>query len=79
MLWKRFKISSLLFAPEKDERGGVELDVNDLLSLSSLSWTLDGDPRSEGVPQFFHDSGQTKAIKMVIGRCNTVNLTEPTR
>ena len=64
-----------MFAPEKDERGGVELDVNDLLSLSSLSWTLDGDSRSKGVPQFFHDSGQNGQWSMQYNesyRANTV-------
>ena len=41
---------SLPLSPQKDERGGVKLDVNNLLSLSSLSWTLDGDPWGESSP-----------------------------
>ena len=53
---------SQLFAPEKDEGGGVKLDVNNLLSVGALSWTLDGDPRGESSPQVFHHSGQRQLV-----------------
>ena len=50
------------FAPEKDERGGVKLDVNNLLAIGALSWTLDRDPWSESSPQVFHHSGQRQMV-----------------
>ena len=54
-------LSFLFITPEKDERGRVKLDVNNLLSLSSLSWTLDGDSGGESSPQVSHHSGQKQS------------------
>ena len=54
------------FAPEKDERGGVKLDVNNLLSVGSLSRTLDRDPWSESSPQVFHHSDQRQLVNATV-------------
>ena len=53
-------------APQKDERGGVKLDVNNLLSVGSLSRTLDRDPRGESSPQVFHHSAQWRLVNSCI-------------
>ena len=52
--------------PQKDERGRVKLDVNNLLSIGALSWTLDRDPRSESSPQVFHHSGQRQLVNTIV-------------
>ena len=55
-----------LFAPQKDERGGVKLDINNLLPIRALSWTLDRDPRGENSPQVFHHSAQRRLVNVGI-------------